>query len=300
MFDFLLTEFSTSGVKTYVLIPPLVAFLISLFTSMAGISGAFILLPFQMSVLGFTTPSVSSTNLLYNVTGTPGGIYRYMKECRMMWPVAFIIVAGMIPGVLIGYYLRLKYLPDPRTFKLFVGIVLMYVAARLLGDVRTVKAVEAERIPHGGDRAEDVSIGLRKTQFYFEGVAFSFVTTGLLVLSFLVGIIGGVYGIGGGAIIAPFCVAFLKLPVRAIAGAVLFGTFATSAAGVMFYSLIPVNGRVAQPDWPLGILFGLGGLLGMYYGAKLQERVSERWIKFILGAVIFIMASGYILGFVSP
>jgi uncharacterized membrane protein YfcA len=68
----------------------------------------------------------------------------------------------------------------------------------------------------------------------------------------------------------------------------------------MFYSLIPVNGRVAGPDWSLGILFGLGGLLGMYYGAKLQERLSDKRIKIILGAVVFIVASRYILGFVSP
>jgi hypothetical protein len=266
---------------------------------MAGVSGAFILLPFQMSVLGFITPPVSSTNFLYNVIGTPGGIYRYIRECRMMWPVAFIIITGMIPGVLIGYYLRVRYLPDPRTFKFFVGIVLIYVAIRLLRDVGTVKAVEAEPIPHGGDSAEDVCIGLKKTQFYLEGVAFSFVTIRLLMLSFVVGIIGGVYGIGGGAIIAPFCITFFKLPVRAIAGAVLSGTFASSAAGVTFYSLIPVSGRVAAPDWPLGILFGLGGLVGMYYGAKLQENVSERWIKLILGTVVLVVALRYILRFLS-
>ena len=89
-------------------VPPTVAFAISLFTSMGGVSGAFLLLPFQMSVLGFATPSVSSTNLLYNVTGTPGGVYRYMKECRMAWPVALVIVTGLIPGVLMGYHLKCK------------------------------------------------------------------------------------------------------------------------------------------------------------------------------------------------
>jgi len=110
---------------------------------MAGVSGAFLLLPFQMSVLGFTTPSVSSTNLLYNVTGTPGGIYRYMKEGRMTWPVALIIIVGIIPGILLGYYLRVKYLPDPRAFKFFVGIVLMYVSLRLIRDVWTSKGMKA-------------------------------------------------------------------------------------------------------------------------------------------------------------
>jgi len=299
LFDFLITEFSTSGVRTYVFVPPLVSFLISFFTSMAGVSGAFLLLPFQMSVLGFTTPSVSSTNLLYNVTGTPGGIYRYMKEGRMTWPIALIIVAGIIPGVLIGYYLRVKYLPDPRTFELFVGIVLMYVAVRLIRDVWTEKSVKAENTSKGTYRVENMSIGLKKTQFDFKGVTYSFITIGLLMLSFAVGIIGGVYGIGGGAIIAPLCITLFKMPAHAIAGAVLLGTFTSSTAGVMIYSLMPVRGVVAPPDWTLGILFGLGGLLGMYAGAQLQKSVSEKWIKLMLGAVAFIVASRYILRFAS-
>ena len=124
--------FPLSGVETFLLIPPVVSFGISFFTSMGGISGAFLLLPFQMSVLGFTAPSVTATNFLFNVTGTPGGIYRYARECRFVWPVALLIVAGIIPGVLIGYYLRISYLPDPITFKFFVGCVLLFIAFRLL------------------------------------------------------------------------------------------------------------------------------------------------------------------------
>jgi uncharacterized membrane protein YfcA len=297
LLDFLIAEFSISGVNTYVFIPPLVSFLISFFTSMAGVSGAFLLLPFQMSVLGFTTPSVSSTNLLYNVIGTPGGIYRYMKEGRMTWPVALIIIVGIIPGILIGYYLRVKYLPDPRAFKFFVGIVLMYVALRLLRDVWTSKGMKAKDTSKGTYRVENTSIGVKITRFDFRGVTFSFITIGLLMLSFFVGIIGGVYGIGGGAIIAPLCITFFKMPAHAIAGAVLLGTFTSSIAGVTFYSLIPVHGAVAVPDWPLGILFGLGGLLGMYSGAKLQKNVSEKWIKLILGTILFIVALRYILRF---
>jgi hypothetical protein len=89
--DLLQVIFPVTGIKTYLFIPPVVAFTISFFTSMAGISGAFLLLPFQMSVLGFTTTSVTSTNFLFNVTGTPGGVYRYIKECRFAWPVALIM-----------------------------------------------------------------------------------------------------------------------------------------------------------------------------------------------------------------
>ena len=130
--DFLQVLFQVAGIKTYLSIPPVVAFIISFFTSMAGISGAFLLLPFQISILGFTTTSVTSTNFLFNVTGTPGGVYRYIKECRFAWPLALIIVTGIIPGVLIGYHIRMRLLPDPKAFEFFVGIVLLLVAIKLI------------------------------------------------------------------------------------------------------------------------------------------------------------------------
>ena len=295
--DFLQSNFPVSGVETLIFIPPLVAFIISFFTSMAGISGAFLLLPFQMSVLGFTTPSVSSTNLLFNVAGTPGGVYRYLKEGRLVWPIAITIVAGIIPGVLIGYYLRVKYLPDPRAFKLFVGLVLIVVAFRLIREVWTNRnkiTVDTRKLK---DKVVNLSIGFKKIQFDFKGVTYSIHTIGFFMLSFAVGIIGGIYGIGGGSIIAPFCIAFFYLPVHTIAGAVLLGTFTSSAAGVIFYSLISINGSTAAPDWTLGILFGIGGLFGMYFGAKWQRYVPEKIIKFILALIILTIATKYILQF---
>jgi uncharacterized membrane protein YfcA len=276
MMDILHFHFPLSGVETYIFIPPLVAFTISFFTSMGGISGAFLLLPFQMSVLGYTTPSVTSTNFLFNVTGTPGGVYRYARECRFVWPVAILIVAGIIPGVLIGYYLRIIYLPDPKTFKFFVGSVLLLIAFKLLKEALNGKSEATPESCTLTDRVEEASIETKTTRFTFKGAAYSFATAKLLGLALAVGIIGGVYGIGGG-----------------------LGTFVSSLAGVTFYSLIPINGAVAGPDWLLGILFGAGGLMGMYLGARAQKYASERWIKLMLGGVIIIVASKYILKFFS-
>jgi uncharacterized membrane protein YfcA len=297
--QFLQFTFPVSGVETFILIPPLVAFAISFFTSMGGISGAFLLLPFQMSVLGFISPSVTATNFLFNVTGTPGGVYRYAKECRFVWPVAILIVTGIIPGVLIGYYLRVTYLPDPKTFKFFVGCVLLLIAFKLLKEAFNGKASTTPESCTLTDRVDEASIEMKITRFNFKGATYSFATARLLGLALAVGIIGGVYGIGGGSIIAPFLITFFRLPVYAIAGAVLLGTFVSSLAGVTFYSLIPINGAVAAPDWLLGILFGAGGLVGMYLGARMQKYASERWIKLMLGAVIVIVAAKYILRFLG-
>ena len=68
--------FPISGVEANPLVLLLAAFVISLLTSPAGVSGAFLLLPFQVSVLSFTSPAVSPTNLIYNVVSTPGGLLR--------------------------------------------------------------------------------------------------------------------------------------------------------------------------------------------------------------------------------
>ena len=96
---------------------------------------------------------------------------------------------------------------------------------------------------------------------------------------------GGTYGIGGGAIIAPFFVTVFGLPVYTVAGAALMGTFITSFAGVGFYQLIApwYPQQAVSPDWLLGILFGSGGMAGMYLGARTRTFVADQVDKDTIG-----------------
>jgi uncharacterized protein len=303
--------FPVSGVHTWLWLPPLVAFVISFFSSMVGISGAFLLLPFQMSVLNFTSPSVSSTNLVFNLVAIPSGVWRYIKEGRMAWPLTFIVVIGTMPGIVIGYYVRIWYLPDPRQFKLFAAVVLLYIGYRLLSEFLPWKAKSSSALDHkfkaqAGQAAgfsaglsADATIRIRhfsldRVEYDFWGETFSFSTMGMFVLAFVVGIIGGTYGIGGGSIIAPFCVAIFGLPVYTVAGAALAGTLVTSVAGVILYSVLPAPpGLATHPDWALGLLFGLGGIAGMYLGARCQKFVPQKALKLILGSILVFLAMQY-------
>ncbi len=314
-------HFAVSGVDVFPLIPVIVAFVVSFFTSMGGVSGAFLLLPFQMSVLGFVNPSVSPTNLVYNIIAIPSGVYRYIKEGRMAWPLAWVIIVGTLPGVFLGAVIRIKYLPDPRNFKVFVGCVLLYIGIRLLLDL-TKKAAEKkvrtrrleERFKErsnlvkkglqsgpGQDAAiKTISFSLTRYSYQFYGEIFSFNTIGLFALTFVVGMVGGTYGIGGGAIIAPFLITVFGLPVYTIAGAALLGTFITSVAGVIFYTIIALayadTGLAIAPDWALGALFGVGGFLGMYLGARVQKYVPAKAIKLVLAFILLLLALKYIIG----
>lgn len=292
-------SFPVSGVQTWVWLPPLVAFAVSFFTSMVGVSGAFLLLPFQMSVLHYVSPSVSATNLVFNLVATPGGVYRYGREGRMVWPLAGIIVLGTLPGIVLGWYVRTHYLTDVRQFKVFVGAVLLYVAYRLLADhLPWKKAGAGAAQPHSRPGVIEVlRLSSRRVGLALGGEPFSFSVPAMFLLAGMVGVVGGIYGIGGGAIMAPFCVAVFRLPVHAVAGAALAGTLATSVFGVALYSILPAPaGMTTQPDWALGLLFGLGGFLGMYAGARCQKFVPHQLLKGALGVLLLALAVLYLAG----
>lgn len=317
--------FQTAGIEVSPWVPPLVAFVISFFTSMGGVSGAFLLLPFQMSFLGYTNPSVSATNQLFNIVAIPSGVYRYWREGRMVWPLTWIVVAGTLPGVFIGAFVRVNYLPDARNFKLFAAAVLFYIGLKMILDLigknsggKDKAAAEKrfqELVRSFSRKAEGSRSGkheeipavvvcrfdLKRLCYSFYGEQFDVGFWGLFALSFIVGIVGGIYGIGGGAIIAPFFITFYGLPVYTVAGAALMGTLVTSVAGVVFYqAMAPFYPDVSvAPDWLLGILFGLGGMAGMYLGARCQKYMPARAIKWMLAAIIVFTAIKYLVAFFS-
>lgn len=140
---------------------------------------------------------------------------------------------------------------------------------------------------------------MRRVEYGYGGKTYAFGILTVLALSLAVGMIGGIYSIGGGSIIATFLVTVFGLPVYTVAGATLIGTFVTSLTGVAFYELLAATGFGAgmpiAPDWLLGLTLGVGGLAGTYAGARLQRYVPERLIRGVLGALVTILALRYIL-----
>jgi uncharacterized membrane protein YfcA len=315
--------FQTAGIEVAPWLPPLVAFVISFFTSMGGVSGAFLLLPFQMSALGYTNPSVSATNQVFNIVAIPSGVYRYWREGRMVWPLTWVVVAGTLPGVLVGAFIRIVYLPEPRTFKVFAAGVLAYIGVKMISELTGKKKANSSGTGGGEQRFQEMvrlyltsaadrgktthawspvtvtHFTMRRLGYTFYDERFDVSFWGIFLLSLVVGVIGGIYGIGGGSIIAPFFISFFGLPVYTVAGAALMGTFVTSVAGVAFYQAIaPFYPDLSvAPDWLLGILFGIGGMAGMYLGARCQKLVPARAIKWMLAGIIILTAAKYVIDF---
>lgn len=277
------------------LLAVLLAWVVAALASLGGLSGAFLLLPFQVSVLGFTGPAVTPTNHLYNVVAIPAGAWRYACEGRLLWPLAAVILCGSLPGVALGSLARVHWLGDAQRFRIFVGLALIAIGlSSFLGSKGTSPALE------DGDALvpRTTRFDLRRFEFVFQGRLHSVPLLPLVLLTLAVGVIGGAYGIGGGALIAPLLVALWRLPVHALAGATLCATCATSAFAVAFFWLLGATGGLPDvgPDWTLGLSFGFGGMLGTYTGARLQRFVRPRWIEVFLNVAVGGLGLAYVLG----
>ncbi|MCC6749060.1 MAG: sulfite exporter TauE/SafE family protein [Deltaproteobacteria bacterium] len=287
-------RFPVSGVETSPLVPLLAAFGVSTFTSLGGVAGGLILVPFQVSVLGFAGPSVNPTNHLFNVLAIPLGVYRHLREGRMLWPLTATILAGSIPGVILGSLGRIYLMPEATRFKGFVALVLVLLGARMLLRRRRGPGPGAPPPAFGGP-VRVVRFTPRVLEYEHANESCRVSVPRLAALTLAVGVLGGAYGLGGGALIAPFLVSVFGLPVHSIAGAALMGTCATSSVAVLFFAASPalLGKAAALPDYPLGALFGLGGMAGIYLGARLQRRVAPRPIEGLLGLVCLALATFY-------
>ena len=236
-------------------------------TSPVGVSGAVFLLPVQMSVLHVPNPQLTPTNLLYNVVSGPGALLRYARQGQLGGPLTWHLALGSAPGVVIGAVLRVYVAADPTVFRLVAAAVLLPTGVYILRSNR------ARAAPTTRARWRPRTISLA---------------------AFAVGIVGGIYGIGGGSILGPLLVGS-GMAVSVVAPAALASTLLTSVVGVATFAVLQAGapGFVAQ-DWALGLACGLGGLVGGYVGAAVQPRLPERLLRTALGLLAVVLAIAYL------
>jgi len=270
------------------------AYLIAVVTTPAGISGAVLLLPFQVSVLGTPSPSVTPTNLLYNIVATPGALYRYWRQGQTGGRLALVLIAGTLPGVVAGSFIRVELLPGPRAFDVVVAAVLIPLGG-WLARTRPSDTGPPDTGPSGTGPS---GTGPSGTGPSGAGTAsqrvWSLPAPALASLAVVVGCVGGIYGIGGGAILAPVLIGTGRKPSE-VAPAALAATFVTSAGGVIAFTILSLQQHISvAPDWPTGIALGLGGLAGGYTGARLQSRMPDLFIRRLIGVLVIAIGAYYL------
>jgi len=108
-------------------------------------------------------------------------------------------------------------------------------------------------------------------------------TLSLALWGFAIGIITGLLGAGGGFLIIPALVLFMKLPMKTAIGTSLVIIAINSIFGFLF-SL-----KQTPLDWKILLLFTGLSVVGIYFGSRYSEKISGKTLKKWFGVFVLIM-----------
>jgi uncharacterized membrane protein YfcA len=109
----------------------------------------------------------------------------------------------------------------------------------------------------------------------------------LLLLGLIVGVVTGLLGAGGGFLIIPSLVLFLRLPMKAAVGTSLFIIAMNSLLGFLF-SL-----RQFEYDWTVLLVFSALAIAGIFIGSAMADKISGPSLKKWFGW--FVLAMGFFI-----
>ncbi len=167
---------------------------VALLCTPVGVSGAVLLLPAQTNLLGLAGPAVSSTNLLFNVVSTPGGLTRLGRTARLVRREVIAVLVVAVPAAVGGALLRVTVLADADVFRVLVATALLPIAATLARQCWHPATTREARSRPGSAAAP--ALGR------------------LAGLSALTSLIGAAVGFGGGSLLAPALVVVTALGPR--------------------------------------------------------------------------------------
>ena len=253
---------------------PLILFLAGLVIgalgTLIGAGGGWMIVPLLLLGLHFTPAQAVATSLAVVFLNALSGSIAYMAQRRVLYKMGTAFAVATIPGTLLGVQLVQRL--GSEWFAVLFGVLLLGIAVFLYrGHVL---------LPPRHRPNEDLEAlqSLRSPQMRL----------GVLV-SFLVGILSSLFGVGGGIIHVPFLIVVLSIPVHVATATSHFVLSITSLAGTLAF--------LARGDVQLSVAtsMGLGVLIGAQAGALLSKRMKSEPIRRILAAALAVFAFRLIL-----
>ena len=113
----------------------------------------------------------------------------------------------------------------------------------------------------------------------------------IIALGGVVGILAGMFGVGGGFLLVPAMIYILGMPARVVIGTSLAIILVISAGTTMVHAL-----TTRSVDIVLAALLLVGGVVGAQYGAALATRMKPDFLRLALAVVILLVGMRMALG----
>ncbi|MDX8044730.1 sulfite exporter TauE/SafE family protein [Gracilibacillus sp. S3-1-1] len=261
-----------------ILICLLVGLLSAALGSIVGFGGGVILVPVLL-ILHTTTPlfdwadssTIVGISLVIMIFTGFSSTYAYAKRKQIDYKSGFYFIIGSLPGGIVGALLNQFVETD--TFSLFLGIFMIIIFAmfflkkepkQLDGQVDKVKSHKVAR---------EMIVG--ETTYHY-----SFSPIIAFIIAFIVGMLSGFFGIGGGSLMVPAMMILFYFPPHIATATSMFIIFVLSFVSSGTHIIL---GHV---EWQYVWAFIPGALLGGIVGAKINQQLSSKAIEFLLKAVV--------------
>lgn len=238
---------------------------IGVLLGLLGGGGSILAVPALVYVLGLgISQAIPMSLIVIGVASAVGAVPKVLAH-QVQWRLAGIFAATGIPATFLGTAIG-RHLPQPA---LLIGFALVMVVAgvRMLQDK--------------GDTGTACTVG-------DSGINWRRCAPRSLPAGFIVGLLTGLFGVGGGFLIIPALVLMLGVEMPIAIGTSLLIIVANSAAGVVSH----LGG--AGIDWPITAAFVgtaiVGSLVAGHYGTTLDTGRLQRWFAYL----VFVVAA-YVL-----
>lgn len=242
-------------------------FVAGVISGMTGASGVMIVIPILATVFGLPIYVAIGTSLMADVIQSIPISYAYYRAKNLALREGLWVGLGSILGVQVGAH-EVSIFPEEL---LLLGLVL---AMAFLG-------IKMWRQRH--KRPEDLANArqlpmphILKTDHGRIGVA--------LVLGFLLGLMTGFFGAGGGILIFMVLYFVLNVSLKASIGTGAFVMIITAASGFTGYYL---EGNV---NILIGAIIGASAAVGGYSSAYIANRIGDQILSKVIGAAFIIIA----------
>jgi uncharacterized membrane protein YfcA len=222
-----------------------------------GVGGGVILLPLLRLFLGLRQHQAQGLTLaaLLLPGGLPAMLHYHRRGITIPWVLVTVMILGFLPGVWAGARFACR-LPDGPLRWGFVGFLLLLAAWTALPGA---KRARIEPGPSGTPKPSGPAAPM------WQGA----------VVGVIGGVASGLFGIGGGVVMIPLLVLWLRLPqlqAQLVSLAVMIPPI--RLPGLLVYAH-------GWHDFPWVVLYGLAGgfVLGTYLGARLAIGLPSRFLS---------------------
>ncbi len=250
-----------------------IGFLAGIFAGLFGIGGGIVIVPALTLLAGFPLLKATGTSLAAIMLPVGIlGVIAYYRARILDLRAAVFLASGLVMSVVVGAWLA-HALPAGIMRRLY-AVFCLYVSWTFIKPLDRLRKFRGESpLPE----AEPDSNNGPEPHFL-----------ALVGVGLLAGIMAGMFGIGGGNIIVPFLVLFLKFPPkRAIATSLAALLPPVGLPGVIYYY------RAGTLDIHVAILLAAGLLLGTVVGARMNIRMPTAQVKLLYGIFLVFVAARF-------